>query len=58
MRGRPLCDCSCSCSTGCRDCDDGCTSRQARPIDDGGYDDYLIGYGRRTPRPSADRQAA
>ena len=59
MYGTVICDCSCECSRGCRDCDEGCTSRQARTItDDGEYSDYLIGYGRRTPRRSADRRAA
>lgn len=36
----PTCDCGC-CRTGCRDCDDGCTSWEATAEDDGGYSDYL-----------------
>lgn len=41
----PICDCGCDCRIGCRRCDLDCTSREAQPIDDDGYQDYLIARG-------------
>lgn len=38
----PLCDCACGCGHGCGACLPGCTSREAQPIEDDGYGDYLL----------------
>jgi hypothetical protein len=38
----PTCDCGCDCGHGCSACLAGCTSCVAEPIDDNGYDDYLL----------------
>lgn len=36
----PVCDCGC-CRVGCPDCHRECTSWEAQPIEDDGYQDYL-----------------